>query len=41
MKLSPTEIYRDRKIFIIGATGFLGKVSLSMLLFRFPSIGRV
>src|SRR3954464_336217 len=41
MKLSPTEIYNDRKIFIIGATGFLGKVTLSMLLHRFPNIGRV
>ena len=25
MKLSPTEIYQDRKIFLIGSTGFLGK----------------
>src|SRR5215212_10797979 len=41
MKLSPTEIFKDRKIFIIGATGFLGKVTLSMLLHRFPNIGRV
>src|ERR1044071_9715143 len=41
MKLSPTEIYRDRKIFIIGATGFLGKVTLILLLHRFPNIGRV
>src|SRR4029079_6620985 len=41
MNLSPTEIYRDRKIFIIGATGFLGKVTLSMLLHRFPDVGRV
>src|SRR6266516_3528089 len=40
-KLSPTEIYRDRKIFLIGSTGFLGKVTLSMLLHRFPNIGRV
>src|SRR5207253_908144 len=40
-KLSPTEIYRDRKIFLIGGTGFLGKVTLSMLLHRFPNIGRV
>src|SRR5207244_6981117 len=40
-KLSPTEIYRDRKIFLIGGTGFLGKVTLSMLLYRFPNIGRV
>ena len=41
MKLSPTEIYRDRKIFLIGSTGFLGKVTLSMLLYRFPNIGKI
>jgi long-chain acyl-CoA synthetase len=41
MKLSPTEIYRDRKIFLIGSTGFLGKVTLSMLLYRFPSVGKI
>src|SRR4030095_8478951 len=41
MKLSPTEIYRDRKVFLIGGTGFLGKVTLSMLLHRFPNIGKV
>jgi len=41
MNLSPTEIYRDRKIFLIGSTGFLGKVTLSMLLHRFPNVGRV
>jgi long-chain acyl-CoA synthetase len=41
MKLSPTEIYRGRKILIIGSTGFLGKVTLSMLLHRFPVIERV
>src|SRR2546423_4623101 len=40
-KLSPTEIYKDRKVFLIGSTGFLGKVTLSMLLHRFPSIGKV
>src|SRR2546426_5556929 len=40
-KLSPTEIYQGRKIFLIGSTGFLGKVTLSMLLHRFPNIGRV
>lgn len=38
---SPSEIYRDRKIFLIGSTGFLGKVTLSMLLHQFPGIGRV
>ncbi len=41
MKLSPTEIYKDRRIFLIGSTGFLGKVTLSMLLHRFPNIGKV
>src|SRR5205807_5979966 len=40
-KLSPTEIFNGRKIFLIGGTGFLGKVTLSMLLHRFPNIGRV
>src|ERR671938_393932 len=41
MKLSPTDIYQGRKIFLIGSTGFLGKVTLSMLLHRFPNIARV
>ena len=41
MKLSPTEIYRDRNIFLIGSTGFIGKVTLSMLLHRFPNIGKI
>src|SRR6267142_774328 len=40
-KLSPTEIYKDRKVFLIGSTGFMGKVTASMLLHRFPNIGRV
>jgi len=40
-KFSPTEIYKDRKIFLIGSTGFLGKVTLSLLLHRFPNVGRV
>jgi len=40
-KLSPTEIFNGRKMFLIGGTGFLGKVTLSMLLYRFPNIGRV
>ena len=41
MNLSPTEILNERKIFLIGSTGFLGKVTLSLLLHRFPNIGRV
>src|SRR5258705_2665592 len=40
MNLSPTEIFNERKIFLIGSTGFLGKVTLSMLLHGFPNIGR-
>jgi long-chain acyl-CoA synthetase len=39
--LSLHEIYRGRKVFILGATGFVGKVLLSMLLHRFPELGRV
>lgn len=39
--LSPSEIYAGRRIFLIGGTGFLGKVMLSMLLHRFPELGRV
>ncbi|MCY7348926.1 MAG: AMP-binding protein [Pyrinomonadaceae bacterium] len=41
MKLSPTEIFKDKKIFFIGGTGFVGKVTLSMLLNNFPDVGRV
>jgi len=41
MKLSPTEIFRGKKIFFIGGTGFVGKVTLSMLLHNFPDIGKV
>lgn len=41
MKLSPTEIFRGKNIFFIGGTGFVGKVTLSMLLHNFPDIGKV
>src|SRR6202158_5239370 len=41
MNLSPTEIYNGRNVFLVGSTGFLGKVTLSMLLHRFPNVGRV
>jgi long-chain acyl-CoA synthetase len=40
-RFSPTENYKDRRILLIGSTGFLGKVTLSMLLHRFPNIGKV
>jgi long-chain acyl-CoA synthetase len=39
--LSVREIYRGRHVFVLGGTGFLGKVLLSMLLHNFPEIGRV
>ncbi|QQS41521.1 MAG: AMP-binding protein [Acidobacteriota bacterium] len=41
MKLSPTEVFKGKKIFFIGGTGFVGKVTLSMLLNNFPDIGKV
>ena len=41
MKLSPTEVFKGKKIFFIGGTGFVGKVTLSMLLHNFPDIGKV
>jgi long-chain acyl-CoA synthetase len=41
MKFSPTEIFQGRNLFLIGGTGFVGKVTLSMLLHRFPNIGKV
>ena len=41
MKLSPTEIFKGKKIFFIGGTGFVGKVTLSMLLHNFPDVGKI
>ena len=38
---SPGEILRGRNIFFTGGTGFLGKVTLSMLLDRFPELGKI
>ncbi|HEY4183424.1 MAG TPA: AMP-binding protein [Polyangia bacterium] len=40
-RFSPSEIFRGRNVFILGSTGFVGKVLLSMLLHRFPDVGRV
>ena len=39
--LSVRESYRGRHVFVLGSTGFLGKVLLSMLLHNFPEVGRV
>lgn len=41
MKLSPTEIFKGKKIFFIAGTGFVGKVTLSMLLHNFQYVGFV
>ena len=41
MKLSPTQTFKDKTIFFIGGTGFVGKVALSMLLNNFPNVGKV
>jgi long-chain acyl-CoA synthetase len=40
-RLSAREIFRGRHLFVLGATGFVGKVLLSMLFDRFPDVGRV
>src|SRR5262249_48887033 len=41
MTTSLTESFRDKRILIVGATGFVGKVALAMLLHRFPDVGQV
>ena len=40
-RLDVGEILRGKRILLIGTTGFVGKVALSMLLHRYPDIGRV
>ena len=40
-QLKPSEIFKDASLLMLGGTGFLGKVCLSMLLHRFPDVGRV
>ena len=35
------ETLRDRALLLIGCTGFVGKVALSMLLDRYPDVGRI
>lgn len=38
---SPSEQLANKNILLSGTTGFLGKVVLSMLLCRFPKIGKI
>src|SRR5436190_11975617 len=40
-RLDVTAIFRGKNLMLIGSTGFVGKVALSMLLHRYPEIGRV
>lgn len=40
-RLDVAELLRGKHILLIGSTGFVGKVALSMLLHRYPDIGRV
>jgi len=40
-RLDVTETLRGKSILLIGTTGFVGKVALSMLLHHYPDIGRV
>lgn len=41
MSISPSGVLKGRRIFFIGGTGFLGKVTLSMLLNHFPDVARI
>jgi long-chain acyl-CoA synthetase len=40
-RLDVAEILRGKNMLLIGTTGFVGKVALSMLLHRYPEIGKV
>ena len=39
--LDVTRLFEGRTILVTGATGFVGKVALSLLLHRYPGVGRV
>ncbi len=39
--LIPSKLYRGARLVVIGGTGFLGKVWVSMLLHRFPEVGHL
>ncbi|HEY1815528.1 MAG TPA: AMP-binding protein [Kofleriaceae bacterium] len=40
-RIDVAETFRGKRILLIGTTGFVGKVALSMLLHRYPDVGRV
>ncbi len=39
--LDPRALMTGKRLFILGGTGFLGKIFTSLLLYRFPEIGKV
>src|SRR5262249_5087480 len=39
--LRPSEIFRGKRLVVVGGTGFLGKVWVSMFLHRFPEVEHV
>src|SRR6186713_2531677 len=39
--LNVAQTLKDRKILFVGATGFVGKVAFSLLLRRYPDVGKV
>lgn len=39
--LHPTRLFEGARLVVVGGTGFLGKVWVSMLLARFPSVGHL
>jgi len=40
-RLDVAATFRGKNVMLIGSTGFVGKVALSMLLHRYPEVGRV
>ncbi len=39
--LYPSQLFADKRMIVVGGTGFLGKVWVSMLLHRFPEVGHI
>ena len=40
-EISAIEVFHDSTLFLLGATGFVGKVLLAMIFDRFPELGRL
>ena len=39
--LMPAQVFRGKKLVVIGGTGFLGKVFWALLLSRYPMVSRI